>query len=202
MEETETEESLLAALVPMEDIKENEPNKGMTNNNSCSTVKDEKPKKSGGTWALPIVPKMPQKPTGSGENRKGLVSLPKVALPKAKKKEASSQSVPSQPGPNANQGLANVWLQAFGAKPSPLGGKGIKQEAGLTDSKEKLQDIKLAKKTYLDIPPEKRRRPRPNFGGLIHFSPDWERAVQKHHEKARMPQTLIDFIRVRTSWFF
>merc|ERR1712008_511824 len=89
VEEGVTEESdLLAALTPIEDIKENEPNKGLTNNNSCNAVKDEKPKKSGGTWALPIVPKMPQKPTGSSEKRKGLVSLPKVPLPKAKKKEA------------------------------------------------------------------------------------------------------------------
>ena len=198
-------ESLLAALTPMEDIKENEPNKALTNNNSCSTVKEEKPKKSGGTWALPIVPKMPQKPQAAGEKRKGLVSLPKVAsLPKTKKKEAEAKNVSSQK-PNANQGLASVWLQAFGAKPSLSNNKGIKQEigvAGSIDSKEKLQDIKIAKKTYLDIPPEKRRRPKPAFGGLIHFSPDWERAVQKHHEKARLPQNLIDAIRVSLSVFF
>ena len=158
-------------------------------------------KKSGGTWALPIVPKMPQKSTGSSEKRKGLVSLPKVPLPKAKKKEA--EEIPSQTLSNSNRGLANVWLQAFGAKPTLGNNKGIKQEAGLMggDSKEKLQDIKLAKKTYLDIPPEKRRRPKPNYGGLIHFSPDWERAVQKHHEISRLPQNLVDglaAIRVRT----
>ena len=59
-----------------------------------------------------------------------------------------------------------------------------------------IVEVKVAKKTFLDIPPEKRRRPKPNFGGLIHFSPDWERAVQKYHEKSRLPETLIDGIKV------
>ena len=185
----------------LEDIKENEPlavRKNLTNNNG---VKEEKPKK-GGTWALPIVPKMPQK--SAVEKRKNLVPLPSVALPnKARTVESNSgakaSGVVDKKAVGGGGGLANVWLQAFGAKPpppAPQRGPGtIKQEAGV-DSKEKLTDIKPAKKTYLDIPPEKRRRPKPNFGGLIHFSPDWERAVQKHHEKSRLPGSLVDGIRV------
>ena len=170
-----------------------------TNNNNPA-VKEEKPKK-GGTWALPIVPKMPQKP--HGEKRKGLAPLPNIPMPtKVKKSEArpnggkstKSSTAPTIPanGNCSGGGLANVWLQAFGAKPSIA--KTPKQEP--VESKENLREVKVTKKTYLDIPPELRRRPKPNFGGLIHFSPDWERAVQKYHEKSRMPETLIDGIKV------
>ena len=35
----------------------------------------------------------------------------------------------------------------------------------------------LKKKTILDVPPEARRRPKPTYGGLIHFAPDWEAKV-------------------------
>ena len=175
-----------------------------TNNNHNPTSKEEKPKK-GGTWALPIVPKMPQKP--GVEKRKGLAPLPNMQPPavvKAKKNQEKTTNVVANNN-KSKQGLANVWLQAFGAKPSPgaaastanagLSKTQVKQEPGISEgSSDKLR--KPAKKTYLDIPPEKRRRPKPNFGGLIHFSPDWERAVQRHHEKSRMPQPLIDNIRV------
>ncbi len=159
-----------------EDPKENEP---LSNNN----VKEEKPKK-GGTWALPIVPKMPQKPTA--EKR--------PASSSGKVKEAASNSQASNKAASQG-GLANVWLQAFGAtRPS---GKSIKQEPGGPPQADTKEPRKRPKKpTYLDIPPEKRRRPKPNFGGLIHFSPNWERSVQTHHEKARMPKSLVDNIRV------
>ena len=168
------------------------------NNHNPAICKEEKPKK-GGTWALPIVPKMPQKP--SAEKRKGLAPLPNLPVGKTKKTQEKAAAVVN----NKNSGgLANVWLQAFGAKPNPDANGGpaqVKQEPGIGSegsssgsSTEKLR--KPAKKTYLDIPPEKRRRPKPNFGGLIHFSPDWERAVQRHHEKSRVPQPLIDNIRV------
>lgn len=171
----------------VEDVKEEVTEKAVTNNN----VKEEKPKK-GGTWALPIVPKMPQKP---GEKKKN-ASSPSKAV-KSKKAESAN---PANSG--AGTGLANVWLQAFGAKPAVS--KNIKQEVVTPSNStsasggpgDELKDVKPSKKTYLDIPPEKRRRPKPNFGGLIHFSPDWERAVQKHHEKSRMPKPLIDAIRV------
>lgn len=187
----EQEEQPLVAPPPpaaLDDIKEEVTEKAVTNNN----IKEEKPKK-GGTWALPIVPKMPQKP---GEKKKNSSSPSKAV--KTKKAESASST--------GGAGLANVWLQAFGAKPAVT--KNIKQEiapasaaaaatavttATAIDDK---KDVKPSKKTYLDIPPEKRRRPKPNFGGLIHFSPDWERAVQKHHEKSRMPKPLVDAIRV------
>lgn len=147
-----------------EQVKENQPQQ---NNNV-------QPKK-GGTWALPIVPKMPQKPGDKKSDKNG---------PQSKKTKEP-------------QGFASVWLQAFGAKPVT-----VKQETVSSPApSEELQETKMAK-TYLDIPPEKRRRPKPNFGGLIHFSPDWERAVQRHHEKSRMPNKLIDAIRVIIQKYF
>ena len=179
------------------------------NNHNPAICKEEKPKK-GGTWALPIVPKMPQKPPT--EKRKGLAPLPNLPVGKAKKTQDKTAANAVVNNKNGTQGLANVWLQAFGAKPNPEANGGqaqVKQEPGLGSegsssgqaSTEKLR--KPAKKTYLDIPPEKRRRPKPNFGGLIHFSPDWERAVQRHHEKSRVPQPLIDNIRVSSpNWNF
>ncbi len=45
-----------------------------------------------------------------------------------------------------------------------------------------------------DIPPELRRRPKPEFGGLIFFSPDWEREVLRFHEKQRVPTVLAKSI--------
>ena len=189
-------------------------NNNNSNSSSLQPLKvEEKPPKKGGTWALPIVPKMPQKPQGENK-RKGLAPLPNIPMPtKTKKSEvrpksSSSSTKTSAPTSNsltssgggggrsgntkAGGGLANVWLQAFGAKPTVT--KTPKQEP--VESKEKLREVKVTKKTYLDIPPELRRRPKPKFGGLIHFSPDWERAVQKYHEKARMPETLVDGIKV------
>jgi hypothetical protein len=60
-------------------------------------------------------------------------------------------------------------------------------------------DLVLApknEKSFLDIPPEVRRRPKPTFGGLIHFSPDWERCVRSHHERCRLPMPLCKKIQV------
>ena len=209
-------------LNDVSNVKENEPSEASTdenfakaaplvtnasnNNNPTSVIKDEKPKK-GGTWALPIVPKMPQKPPG--EKRKGLAPLPNIPMPskssskssevrpKSSSKSNKSPSVSSAGNGSNAGGLTNVWLQAFGAKPAVT--KTPKQEP--VESKEKLRnEMKATKKTYLDIPPEKRRRPKPNFGGLIHFSPDWERAVHKYRQKARFPQSLIDGIKVRSTY--
>ena len=173
-----------------------------------------KPKvKKGTLWAMPIVPKLPQKPN---EKRKSQSTIATPVIPNsmnaAKKLEtlttgcrsnsenkqnttnASAKGISNENGEgNAGNGtgaLADVWRQAFGAvkpkKPievSPLNNKLlIKQEIDAETCK---------KSTYLDIPPEVRRRPKPTFGGLIHFPPDWERAVKKHHEKCRLPMPLI-----------
>jgi hypothetical protein len=176
-----------------------------SNNNNNAAVKEECKPKKGGTWALPIVPKMPQKQPV--DKRKGLATLPNLPSAKVKKKESSSatgsgisEGHNGQSSTEAGKGgLANVWFQAFGAKPVSVNSKAIKQEASsvTADIGDKPKDVKVgAKKTYLDIPPEKRRRPRPSFGGLIHFAPDWERAVQKHHEKSRMPTSLVKNIEV------
>ena len=46
------------------------------------------------------------------------------------------------------------------------------------DSKQPSSAVQLKKKTILDVPPEARRRPKPSYGGLIHFAPDWEAKVK------------------------
>ena len=45
----------------------------------------------------------------------------------------------------------------------------------------------LKKKTILDVPPEARRRPKPSYGGLIHFAPDWEAKVSTVHNRMIEP---------------
>ena len=88
--DTSGETPLQVDINDVNNVKENEPSTGTpeensknppvvnaTNNNNPA-VKEEKPKK-GGTWALPIVPKMPQKP--QGEKRKGLAPLPNIPMP-------------------------------------------------------------------------------------------------------------------------
>ena len=179
-------------------------------NNEKSKDSSNKPKvKKGALWAMPIVPKPPQKPN---EKRKSQPSITTPVIPNSvpatsKKSDSSSSGSKSKSdtkpvtankaSKNAtienneagNGALVDVWRQAFGAvkpkKPvdaSPLNNKLlIKQEI----------DAETCKKiTYLDIPPEVRRRPKPSFGGLIHFPPDWERAVKRHHEKCRLPKPL------------
>ncbi|QQP56209.1 Putative LOC100877383, partial [Caligus rogercresseyi] len=49
--------------------------------------------------------------------------------------------------------------------------------------------VKKAHKTYLDIPPELRRRPRPEYGGII-FAPHWEKSVGDYHLKCRIPEKI------------
>ena len=134
-------------------------NNNNSNSSSLQPLKvEEKPPKKGGTWALPIVPKMPQKPQGENK-RKGLAPLPNIPMPtKTKKSEgrpksSSSSTKTSAPTSNsltssgggggrsgnakAGGGLANVWLQAFGAKPTVT--KTPKQEP--VESKEKLREV-------------------------------------------------------------
>merc|ERR1712013_183430 len=55
---------------------------------------------------------------------------------------------------------------------------------------EKLEREVVKPSSILDIPPEVRRKARPVFGGLIHFSPDWVRAVRRHHERCRVPPSI------------
>lgn len=121
-----------------------------------------------------------------------------------------SPTAPSGSAPGASVGaaqgsgvapLADVWRQAFGAakpkKPaetvSSVNSRTPKQEPSINSD---VVGVKKDEKTYLDIPPEVRRRPKPSFGGLIHFSPDWERSVRSHHERCRLPAPLAKNIQV------
>ena len=116
---------------------------------------------------------------------------------------ATQSAIPgaSSSNPGAGPPLADVWRQAFGAaktkKPAEIvaagNGRTPKQEPSETGV---IGVAKINEKTYLDIPPEVRRRPKPTFGGLIHFSPDWERSVRQHHEHCRLPQALNKTIQV------
>ena len=87
---------------------------------------------------------------------------------------------------------AKVWLQAFGASDSSLQKKECSKNS--TDSDKNISKVAkepvLASSSILEIPPEVRRKPRPKFGGLIHFDPDWNRGVRRHHERCRVPSTI------------
>lgn len=131
--------------------------KSQDNNNSD----DVKPNKKGSLLAFPMVPKPPQKLAKKNAN-----SSANTAGNKTNQKDSKGVD------------LCDVWRQAFGAK-SKKGANGSSAKV-----KEEVDD---SVKTYLDIPPEVRRKPRPNFGGLIHFAPDWEHRVRLHHENCRIP---------------
>ena len=136
----------------------------------------KKQPKKGGLWALPIVPKPPQKPPPPAERRKSPVP------PAAKSKDVD---------------LCDVWRQAFGSGggggSGGVGGGGEKKAAVKAEVKAEPAEEKVQrrKKTILDVPPETRRRPRPSYGGLIHFAPDWEAKVRKHHERCRHPAKML-----------
>lgn len=85
---------------------------------------------------------------------------------------------------------AKVWLQAFGA--SNLQKQEVIRDSTLNAKKisEIAKEPIIATSTILEIPPEVRRKPRPKFGGLIHFDPDWNRGVRRHHERCRVPSTI------------
>ena len=77
--------------------------------------------------------------------------------------------------------LCDVWRQAFGK-----GGVGSEKKANVkaevkAEPAEEKAAVQRRKKTILDVPPEARRRPRPSYGGLIHFAPDWEAKVRNEY---------------------
>jgi len=165
--------------------------------------------KKGQLWALPIVPKLPQKPpekrpnslTGLGKKMENspAESVTPVPVPGLTSAAASSSSSASSSAASASASatapLADVWRQAFGAakpkKPENSGnGKPGKVEGQQQQQGSDGAVVKKCEKTFLDIPPEVRRRPKPTFGGLIHFSPDWERAVLQHHDRCKLPASL------------
>jgi len=137
--------------------------------------------KKGPLWGLPIVPKPPQKTI---ERQKP----PKIPEPAA-----------VSPGPTSKSSVNNVWLQAFGgpsvnknkkksSSDQTQNDKNVSNEPKKSGKNEVIEDGGTpVPKTILDIPPEVRRKPKPDFGGLIHFSPDWRRTVRRHHERCRIP---------------
>ena len=139
--------------------------------------------RKGPLWGLPILPKPPQKPEKPREVVKP-VSTPVAPTPAAAGKVD----------------VKNVWLQAFGAgntskAPSKPKKKNIESPTNTNNSMDQKKAVKPEReekvaKTILDIPPEVRRKSRPTFGGLIHFSPDWVRSVRRHHERCRLPTAL------------
>ena len=167
--------------------------------------------KKGTLWALPIVPKLPVKPAEKRPTSLGLAALPVVSLKKIETPRSattptadvtatspSSATCPITAANSTAAPLADVWRQAFGAAkpkkpadPVAVPVRAVKQELATSEAV-----IKKDEKTYLDIPPEIRRRPKPTFGGLIHFSPDWERSVRTHHEQCRLPTLLTKRIQV------
>ena len=137
-----------------------------------------------------------------GSKKSPLWGLPNVAKPPVKTEKVPEKPKPKvepekEPEKPSNKGSVNpnVWLQAFGAGDS----KSKKKEAesttkssnGATKAQIKTEKEEVAAtSTILDIPPEVRRKSRPKFGGLIHFDPDWNRGVRRHHERCRVPTDL------------
>ena len=141
--------------------------------------------RKGPLWGLPIVPKPPVKPAEKPPREK-----PKVAVVP----EPVAEVQPSQVGSKAS--VTNVWLQAFGAGSAKPKKKVVSEPVARNGAKKSAKAEKVEREaapkpsSILDIPPEVRRKPRPVFGGLIHFSPDWARAVRRHHERCRVPQAI------------
>jgi hypothetical protein len=140
--------------------------------------------RKGPLWGLPIVPKPPSK--GSGEKQ-------------AREKPRLAPAVEPASGKDGVKVSVNdVWLQAFGAagvknkkKPATAGqDAGGGSGGGPPRKAVKMEREEKTVRTILDIPPEVRRKPRPNFGGLSHFSPDWSRSVRRLHERCRVPDKL------------
>eukprot|EP00092_Neocalanus_flemingeri_P015678 GFUD01016972.1.p1 GENE.GFUD01016972.1~~GFUD01016972.1.p1 ORF type:complete len:2025 (+),score=728.26 GFUD01016972.1:126-6200(+) len=140
--------------------------------------------RKGPLWGLPVVPKPPVKPVEKPREKPKVVEVVEEVMEVQTNQAGSKVSV------------NDVWLQAFGAGsakpkkkvvPEPVARNGAKKSA----KAEKVEREVVAKpSSILDIPPEVRRKPRPVFGGLIHFSPDWARAVRRHHERCRIPQAI------------
>ena len=136
----------------------------------------DKSQKKGALWGLPNLPNVTKPPVKSDKVKKEI----KQGEPVTEK--ASSKS-----------SVTNVWLQAFGAGANQAKKKEtVDSSANLSNGAKKQiktekEPVVVASKTILDIPPEVRRKPRPKFGGLIHFDPDWNRAVRRHHERCRVP---------------
>ncbi|CAB4069879.1 unnamed protein product [Lepeophtheirus salmonis] len=237
---------------------------------SSSNSSSLPPKKGGTLWALPIVPKLPQKPLS--KERKNNVAPPPKKDPssatsvkdvwlsafganKSTKKESSTncnnnhnnegEGTPKDPTPSSlaktttnvvvtssvtktlssspntsssissppttstistttttvNASTTSILISQLTAPPIITTAAAVTTQASPTmktilPGVPCTTSIKRAHKTYLDIPPELRRRPRPNYGGIIHFAPNWESAVKIHHEKCRLPDKLIQTIHV------
>ena len=95
---------------------------------------------------------------------------------------------PSEPTePVKKEVSVEKWYQAFGASDTRNKKKPDKniQKIQVKEEVEEKTAISI-----LDIPPEIRRKSRPNFGGIVHFSPDWNRLVKRHHDRCRLPDLL------------
>ena len=151
--------------------------------------------RKGPLWGLPVVPKPPQKVAATS-----VVSNHSEKPPREKSKPPAVILEPPATGKDSGGGskasVNDVWLQAFGAtgvknkkKPDPSSSVGG-NNGGPPRKALKVEREEKTARSILDIPPEVRRKPRPNFGGLIHFGPDWVRAVRRHHERCRIPAKL------------
>lgn len=137
--------------------------------------------RKGPLWGLPVVPKPPGKIVEKSREKTKVLAAPEPA------------SEPSCQG-GSKASVNDVWLQAFGAgssKPKKKASEPVAKNGAKKSVKAEKSDREAAKpSSILDIPPEVRRKARPVFGGLIHFSPDWVRAVRRHHERCRVPQSI------------
>lgn len=152
-----------------------------TTSSTSSSAPSQSNVKKGSLWALPIVPKLPQKSTDKS------TASAILAKPKPVKDESGEVDI------------SDIWRQAFGA-----GKTNNKKISAGTDTNSNGGTVKIKsetsdepkKKSCLETPPELRRRPKPNFGGLIHFAPDWQNRVYAHHNKCRIPAQIRERMKV------
>jgi len=160
-----------------------EPSNKSADSEKNRNKKDERKEnlgRKGPLWGLPK----------EAENILPILSKPQKPVEKPPSRDKTNSV--SKPEPRAKDGKVStndVWLQAFGGVKSNKKPRPVERET----PPKKIAKVEREEKTVqsiLRIPPEMRRKPRPDFGGLIHFSPDWIRSVRRHHERCRLPLQL------------
>lgn len=137
----------------------------------CEEIEEDKQlvlPKNNSIWGLTNIPKSSQKVT---ENDTCEVVSTVIEQPKTEGKVA-----------------VDKWYQAFGAASDMKSKKKNERVLLKKDIKQELEE--KSTRSILDIPPEARRKTRPNFGGIQLFSPDWSRLVKRHHDRCRVPPSL------------
>ena len=105
----------------------------------------------------------------------------------------NSSSIVTNSTPSTSVSLP-VPSKPAAKKEMPKIEKPVNEDDSITDDID-LDDIK-PDTSFLEIPPEVRRKTRPNFGGPKHFHNDWNRQVRRHHDRCRLPKQLDSSVKL------